>query len=208
MPKTSTPTSTPSPRHSTSSARRTCVRARGCSRRSTRLCADAWVLGVAALCRTSFLSCASFLQSMRYLLNTPLQRTAPFPLPTGVIEPPVRRRFVRKAAHVQPAQSRDQFDVLVRKPEVPAVTQQRDARRCLCKLAEGLDQPVPLEPKYRLRRTNRDQDARAAGVSACPEDCLEKGFRFLNGLAAEQFRAENASVEGNPVPHRAPRRWQ
>jgi hypothetical protein len=111
--------------------------------------------------------------------------TAPFSLPTGVFEPPVRRRLVEKAPHIQPVQSRDQFDVLVRKPEVPSVTQQRDAPRCVCKLAEGLDQPVPFELKYRLRRTNRDQDARASALSACPEDRLEKGFRFLNGLAAE-----------------------
>src|SRR5206468_465336 len=80
-----------------------------------------------------------------------------------------------KAPHIQPVLSRDQFDVLVRKPEVPGVTQQRDAPRCVCKLAEVLDQPVPLELKYRLRRTNRDQDARASGLFACREDRLEKG---------------------------------
>ncbi|TMI45549.1 MAG: hypothetical protein E6H41_00640 [Betaproteobacteria bacterium] len=118
-------------------------------------------------------------------MTTPFQRTAPFSLPAGVFEPPVRRRFVGKAAHIQPELSRDQFDVLVRKPEVLGVTQQRDALRCVCKLAEVLDQPVPLELEYRLRRTNRDQDARASRLSACPEDRLEKGFRFLNGLAAE-----------------------
>ena len=142
------------------------------------------------------------------MVTTPFWRTAPFSLPAGVFEPPVRRRFVGKAPHIQPVLSRDHFDVLVRKPEVPGVTQQRDAPRCVCKLAEVLDQPVPLELKYRRRRTDRDQDARASALSACPEDRLEKGFRFLNALAAEQFRAENASVEGNPVPHRAPRRSQ
>jgi hypothetical protein len=142
--------------------------------------------GVAAFCRTPLLSSASFLQrTLQYLLTTPFLLTAPFSLPTRVFKPPVRRRFVEKAPHIPPVLSRDQFDVLVRKPEVPGVPQQRDAPRCVCKLAEVLDQPVPLELKYRLRRTNRDQDARAPGFPACADDRLEKGFRFLNGLAAE-----------------------
>jgi len=82
--------------------------------------------------------------------------------------------------------SRDKFDVLVRKLEVPGITQQRDAlRRRDCKLAEVLDQPVPLELKYRLRRTHRDQDARAPALLACADDRLEKGFRFLNRLPGE-----------------------
>src|SRR5207253_1055392 len=103
-----------------------------------------------------------------------------------VSEQPVRGRFVGKAPHIQPVLSRDQFDVLVRKPELRGITQQRDApRRSDCKLAEVLDQPVPLELKYRLRRTNRDQDIRARALLACADDRLEKSFRFLNRLAAE-----------------------
>jgi hypothetical protein len=141
--------------------------------------------GIAALRRTSFLSSASFLRRTPYLLNAPFLQTAPFSLPTGVVEPPVRRRFVEKAPHIPPVLSRDQFDVLMREPVVPGVTQQRDAPRCVCKLAEVFDQPVPLELKYRFRRTNRDQNARAPGLSACADDRLEKGFRLFNGLAAE-----------------------
>jgi hypothetical protein len=113
-------------------------------------------------------------------LTTPL-----LPL-TPISEPPVRGRFVEKAADIQPVLSRDQFNVFVRKLEILGITQQRDApRRCECKLAEELDQPVPLDLKYRLRRTNRDQDARAPGLPACADDRLEKGFRFLNCLPAE-----------------------
>src|SRR5439155_17176106 len=101
-------------------------------------------------------------------------------------EPLVRGRFVEKAPHIQPVLSRHQFDVLVRKPELRGITQQRDApRRCDCKLAEVLDQPVPLELKYRLRRTDRDQDARGPALFAGADDRLEKSLRFLNRLAAE-----------------------
>src|SRR2546422_6820078 len=142
--------------------------------------------GVAAFCCTPLLSSASLLQSTRRLLSTPFLLTAPFSLPARIFEPPVGRRFVRKAPHIQRVLSRDQLDVVVRKPQVPGVTEQRDApRRCDCKLAEVIDQPVPLELKYRLRRTNRDQHARAPGLPACADDRLEKGFRLLDGLAAE-----------------------
>jgi hypothetical protein len=120
------------------------------------------------------------------LLSAPFLVTAPFSLATRVFEPSVRRRFVRKAPHIQLVLSRDQFDVVVRKPEVPGVTEQRDApRRCDGELAEVLDQPVPLELKYRLRRADQDQDARAPGFLARADDRLEKSFRLLNGLAAE-----------------------
>ena len=78
--------------------------------------------GVAAFYRTPLLSSAPFLQSMRYLLSTPFLLTAPFSLPTRVLEPPVRRRFVEKAPHIPPVLSRDQFDVLVREPEIPGIT--------------------------------------------------------------------------------------
>jgi len=75
--------------------------------------------------------------------------------PDGVFEPPLRRRFVEKAPHIQPVLSRDQFDVLVRKPEVPGVTQH--AMRAMCLQARGSTRSaVPLELKYRLRRANRD----------------------------------------------------
>ncbi len=138
-----------------------------------------------AFCSTSLLSSASFLRSTQRLLTTPLLLTTPF-LSTWGSEPLVRGRFVGKAPHIQPVLSRDQFDVLVRKPELPGITQQRDApRRRGCKLAEVLDQPVPLELKYRFRQTHRDQDARALALPARADDRLEKGFRFLDCLPAE-----------------------
>lgn len=90
--------------------------------------------GVAALCRASFLLSASFLQSTD-LLTTPFLLTAPFLPPTWLSEPLVRGRFVEKAPDIQPVLSRDQFDVLVGKLEIPGITQQRDAPRCDCKLA-------------------------------------------------------------------------
>jgi len=102
-----------------------------------------------------------------------------------VCEPLVCRRFVGKAPHIQPVLPRDQFDVLVRNPEVPGITQQRDARRRGCKLAEVLDQPVPLELKYRFRRMHRDQDARALALPARADDRPEEGFRFLNCFPGE-----------------------
>src|SRR5713226_2606447 len=136
--------------------------------------------GVAALCRTSFLSSASFLQRTPYFPTTPFLLTTPLLPLTPISEPLVRGRFVEKAPHSQPVLSRDQFDVLVRKLETLGITQQRDApRRCDCKLVEVLDQPVPLDLKYRLRRTNRDQDARAPALPACADDRPEKGCRFF-----------------------------
>jgi len=121
-----------------------------------------------------------------FVLTTPFLSTASFLPLTWVSEPLFRGRFVEKAPHIPPVLSRDQFDVLVRKPEIPGITQRRDApRRCDCKLAEVLDQPVPLELKYRLRRTNQNQDARALALPTCADDRLGKSFRFLNGLAAE-----------------------
>jgi hypothetical protein len=115
-----------------------------------------------------------------FLLTTPL-----LPL-TPIFEPLVRGRFVEKAPDIQSMLSRDQFDVLVRKLEIPGITQQRDApRRCEGKLAEVFDQPVSLDLKYRLRRPNRDQDARAPGLPACADDRVEEGVRFFNCLAAE-----------------------
>src|SRR5882762_7832594 len=141
---------------------------------------------VAAFCRTSLLFSASFLRNTQCLLTTPFLLAASFLLPMWVSEPLVRGRFVRKGPHVQPVLSRDQFDVLVRKLEVPGITQQRDApRRHDCKLVEVLDQPVPLELEYRLRRTHRDHDARAPGLAACADDRPEKGFRFLNCFPGE-----------------------
>jgi hypothetical protein len=84
-----------------------------------------------------------------FLLTTPL-----LPL-TPIFEPLVRGRLIEKAPDIQPVLSGDQFDVFVGKLEIPGITQQRDApRRCECKLVEVLDQPMPLDLKYRLRRTN------------------------------------------------------
>jgi hypothetical protein len=120
-----------------------------------------------------------------FLLTTPFLLSASFLPRTRVSEPLVRRRFVEKAPHSQPVLSRDQFGVLVGKPQIPGITQQRDARRCDGKLAEVLDQPVPLELKYRLRRPNRDQDARAPALPGCADERLKKGFRILNCLPAE-----------------------
>ena len=141
---------------------------------------------VAALCCASFLSSASFLQRTPYFPTTPFLLLAPFLPPTCVSEPLVCGRFVGKAADIQPVLSRDHFDVLVGKLEIPGITQQRDApRRRGGKLAEVLDQPVPLDLKYRLRRTHQDQDARAPCLPACVDDRPEKAVRFLNGLAAE-----------------------
>src|SRR5436190_875047 len=84
-----------------------------------------------ATVRAPTLSSAPFLKRTRCLLNAPFLLTTPFSLPARVLEPPVGRRFVRKAPHIQAVLSRDQLDVVVRKPQVPGVTQQRDApRRC------------------------------------------------------------------------------
>jgi hypothetical protein len=134
----------------------------------------------------SFLSSASFLRRTLCFLTTPFLLTAPLLRPTRVSEPLERGGFVEKAADIQPVLSRDQFDVLVGKLEIPGITQQCDApRRCECKLVEVLDQPMPLDLKYRLRRTNRDQDARTPGLPACADDRAEEGVRFFDGLAAE-----------------------
>src|SRR5437667_1737984 len=132
-----------------------------------------------AACSTRFTALlgASLLSGASLLLTA---------LVTWVSEPLVRGRFVGKAPHIQAVLSRNQFDVLVRKPQLRGIPQQRDApRRCGRKLAQVLDQPVPLELKYRLRRADRDQDARGPALLACADDRLEKGFRFLNRLAAE-----------------------
>jgi len=64
---------------------------------------------------------ASFLRSTQYLSSTPF-------LPSRGSLNHCTPRFVGKAAHIQPVLSRDQFDVLVREPEIRGIGS--SAMRC------------------------------------------------------------------------------
>jgi len=105
---------------------------------------------------------------------TPIVREAP------VIEPRKCRRLVPKAAHIQPALSRNHLDVFVGQAEIPGIAHQGDlAWRHRRQLFEALHQSVRNDLEDRLRHTNQNQDARTPMIRIVANHGVKKGTRFL-----------------------------